>query len=150
MHPSLAGGSFTTSATWEALHLYICLTFITLYIYTYAYTLYLKNCSSVAKSDSLRPHGLQHTSFPCPSVSAGVNSCSLCQWCHPTISSSVAPFSCLQSFPASGSFLMSRPFASGGQRIRASATVLPVNIQGWFPLWLTVLISLQFKGLSGV
>ena len=69
-------------------------------------------------------------------------------WCHPTISSSVAPFlSCSQSFPAKGSFSMSQLFASGGQRIRASAPVLPVNIQDWFPLGLTGLISLQSKGL---
>ena len=70
--------------------------------------------------------------------------------CHPTISSSVIPFSCLQSFPASGSFLMSWLFSSGGQSIEASASVLPINIQGWFPLGLTGLISLQFKGLSRV
>ena len=123
-------------------HLYVCM-----HIH-----LYLKNCSSVAKLDSLWPYGLQHTRLPCPSLSPGVclNSCPLCQWCHPTISSSVAPFSCPQSFPASGSFSMSWPFASGGQRIRTSASVLPVNIQGWFPLQLTDLISLQSKGLSRV
>ena len=82
---------------------------------------------------------------PCPSLSPGIcsNSCPLSQWCHPTISSSIAPFSsCPQSFPASGSFPMSPLFASGGQRIRAStsASVLPVNIQGWFLLGLTGLI----------
>ena len=77
------------------------------------------------------------------------NSGPLSQWCHPTISSSVIPFSsCLQSFPASESFPMSCLFASGGQSIGASASVLPVNIQGWFPLGLTGLISLQSKGLS--
>ena len=74
-----------------------------------------------------------------------------CQWYHPTISFSVVPFSfCLPSFPASGSFPMSRLFASGGQSIGASASVLPINIQGWFPLRLTGLISLQSKGLSRV
>ena len=95
--------------------------------------------SGSAVSDSWWPHLLQHTNFPCPSPSPGVssNSCPLSQWCHPTISSSVIPFSsCLQSFPASGSFLMSQLFASGGQSIGASALVLPMNIQGWFPLGL--------------
>ena len=80
----------------------------------------------------------QHARLPCPSPSlrACSNSCPLSQWCHPTISSSVAPFSCLQSFPASGSFVMSQLFASGGQRIGvlASGLVLPMNIQDWFPL----------------
>ena len=100
-------------------------------------------------SDCLQPHGLQHGRFPCPSPSPGVcsNSCPLSQWYPPTISSSVVPFSsCLQSFPASGSSL-SQLFASGGQSIGASASVLPVNIQGWFPSGLTGLIFLQSKGL---
>ena len=104
-------------------------------------------------SDSLRPHGLQHTRPPCPSPIPGVylNSCPLNQWCHPTISSSVVPFSSwLQSFPASGSFPMSQFFASGGQSIGVSVSVLPVNIQDWFPLGLTGWISLQSKGLSRV
>ena len=74
----------------------------------------------------------------------------LSQWCHPTISSSVNPFFCPQSFPASGSFWISRLFASGGQSIGASAIVLPVNIQGWFPLELTALVSLLSKGLSRI
>ena len=104
-------------------------------------------------SNSSRPHGLQDTRPPCPSPSPGVdsNSCPSRQWCHPTISSSVAPFSCLQSFPASGSFPMSQFFASGGQSVgaSASASVLPMNIQGWFPLRWTGWISLQSKGLSG-
>ena len=102
---------------------------------------------------SLQPHGLQHARLPCPSPSlrACSNSCPLNQWCHPMISSSVIPFSsCLQSFPASGSFPMSWLFASGGRSIRASASVLPVKIQGWFPLGLTGLISLLSKGLSRV
>ena len=97
-------------------------------------------------SDSLRPHGLQHTRPPCPSPTPGVhsNSCLLSQWWHPTIFPSVVPLSsCLQSFPASGSFPMSQLFASGVQSIGASASVLPVNIQGWFPLGLTGLITLQ-------
>ena len=89
-------------------------------------------------SNSLWPHGLQHTRLPCLSLSPRVcsNSCPLRRWCRPTISASVAPFSfCPQSFPASGSFLMSRLFTSGGQSIgaSASASVLPVNIHGWFP-----------------
>ena len=94
-------------------------------------------------SKSLKPHGLQHVRLSCPSLSLGVwsNSCPLIQWCHPTISSSVALFSfCLQSFPASGTFPMSQLFISGGQCIGAlaSASVLPMNIQGWFPLGWTI------------
>ena len=90
-------------------------------------------------SDSLRPHGLQHTRPPCPSPTPGVhpNSCPLSRWCHPTISSSVGPFSSyLQSFPASASFQMSQFFTSGGQNIgvSASTSVLPMNTQDWFPL----------------
>ena len=108
--------------------------------------------SHLVMSDSLQPHGLQHARPPCPSPTPGVysNSCPLSLWCHPTISSSVIPFSSrLQSFPASGSFSISQ-FASGGQNIgdSASAPVLPMNIQDWFPLGLTGLISLQSKGLS--
>ena len=111
--------------------------------------------SRAVVSDSLRPHGLQHARHPCPSPPPGVysNSCPSSWWCHPAISSSVVPFSShLQSFPASGSFQMSQLFTSGGQSIgaSASASVLPMNIQGWFPLGLTGLISLQFKGLSRV
>ena len=98
-------------------------------------------------------HGLYHARLPCPSLSHRVCSCPLGQWCHPTISSSVAPFSsCLQSFPASGSFPMSWLFTSGGQSIGASAlaSVLLMTNQGWFPLAWTGLISLQSKGLSRV
>ena len=103
-------------------------------------------------SDSLRLHGLQDPKLPFPSRTprACSNSCALSRWCHPTISSSVSPFSsCLQSFPASGSFLMSQLFTSGGQSIgaSASASVLPKNIQDWFPLGFTGLILLS-KGLS--
>ena len=106
-------------------------------------------------SDSLQPHGLQHARPPCPSPTPRVysNWCPLSQWCYPTISSSVVPFSsCLQSFLASGSFPMSHFFASGGQSIRASAlaSVLPMNIQDWFPLGWTGWISLQSKGLPRV
>ena len=111
-------------------------------------------CHSVTKSClTLQPHGLQHTKLPCPSLFPGVcsNSCSLSQWCHPTISSSVASL-LPQSFPASGSFPMNQFFASGGQSTvtSASSSVLPTNIQGSFLLGLTVLISLMSKGLSRI
>ena len=96
-------------------------------------------------SDPLWPHGLQHARLPCPSLSAGAcsNSSPLSQWCHPTIPSSVTPFSfCPQSFPASGSFPMSRLFALGDRSVgaSASASVPPMNIQDWFP-W-----GLLFRG----
>ena len=104
-------------------------------------------------SNSSWPHGLRHAKPPCPSPTPCSNSCPSSQWCHPTISSSVIPFSSwLQSFPVSGSFPMSQLFASGGQNIgaSASASILPMNIQDWFPLGLTGLISLLSKGLSRV
>ena len=106
-------------------------------------------------SDSLWPHELQHARLPClsPTPWACSSSCPLSWWCHPTISSSVIPFSsCLQYFPGSESFPMSQFFASGGQSIgvSASASFLPMNIHGWFPLGLTGWISLQSKGLSRV
>ena len=112
--------------------------------------LLLFSCSVM--SDSLLPHGLQHAWLPCPSLSLGVcsNSCPLSRWCHPTISSSVVFFSCPYSFPASGSFPMSQLFALGGQSTGASASVLPMNIQDWFPLRLTGLISFLSKRLSRV
>ena len=105
--------------------------------------------------DSLWPHGLQHTMPPCPSPDprACSNSCPSIRWCHPTISSSVVPFSShLQSFPASGSFQMSQLFTWGGQSIGVSASksVLPMNTQDWSPLEWTGWISLQSKGLSRV
>ena len=103
-------------------------------------------------SVSLQPHGLQHARLPCPSPTPGayLNSCPSSQWCHTTISSSVVPFSShLQSFPASGSFQMSQFFASGGQSIgvSASVSVLPMNIQDWFPLGWTGWISLSSQDL---
>ena len=106
-------------------------------------------------SNSLQPHGLQHTRLPCPLLTPGAysNSCPSSQWCQPAISSSVNPFSsCLQAFPASGSFPMSQLFQSGGQSIGVSpsASVLPMNIQDWYSLGLTGWISLQSKGLSRV
>ena len=102
-------------------------------------------------SNSLWPHGLQHTRLPCPSPFSEVcsNSCPLSRWCHPTISSSVIPFSsCLQSFPGSGSFPMSQFFTSGGQSIgvSASTSVLPMNIQNWFPLGLICFDLLAMQG----
>ena len=111
------------------------------------------SCSVV--SDSLWPRGLQHARPPCPSPTPGVysNSCLLSWWCHPTISSSVLPFSSsLQSIPAWGSFPMSHSFPSGGQSIgvSASASVFPMNIQDRFPLGWTGWISLQSKGFSRV
>ena len=104
-------------------------------------------------SDSLRPHGLQHARlpFPSPTPETCSNSCPLSQWCHPTISSSVIPFSsCLQSFQESGSSPRSQFFTSGHQSIgvSASASVLPMNIHDWFPWGLIGLISLLSKGLS--
>ena len=104
-------------------------------------------------SDSLRPHGLQHVRLPCPSPIPGActSSCPANWWCHPIISSSVIPFSSrLQSCPSSWSFLMSQFFASGGQSIGASISVLPMNIQDWFLLGWTGWICLQSKGLSRV
>ena len=108
---------------------------------------YMKACtvqfSRSVMSNSLQPHGLQHTRLPCPSLSPRVcsNSCPLSRWCHPTISSSAALFFCPQSFPESRSFPMSQLFASGGQSIGASVSILPMNVQGlttfridWFDL----------------
>ena len=120
----------------------------------------LKVCSILlfsrqVMSDSWWPHGLQHARLPCPSPSPWVcsNSCPLSQWFHPTISSSVTPFSsCPQSFPASGSFPKSWLLTLGGQSMGASASapIISMNIQGWFPLGLTDLSSLLSKGLTGV
>ena len=112
-------------------------------------------CSCLVVSDSLGPHGLQNIGPLCPSPTLRVysNSCTLSQWCHPTITCSVIPFSSFPlSFPASGSFPVSQLFTSGGQSIgvSASALVLPMNIQDWFPLGWTSWISLLSKGLSRV
>ena len=136
-------------------------TYITVYIHIYAHiTVFTYTeissvqfiCSVV--SDSLQPNRLQHARLPCPSPTprAYSNSCPSSRWWHPTISSSVISFSCPQSFPASGSFQMSQLSASGGQSIgvSASASVLPMNTQDWFPLGLTGWISSQSKGLSRV
>ena len=139
-------------------HLWIKLTNIEM-IYVPLFRSLVSLCSVLFSqsvvSDSLPPHGLQHARPPCPSPTPRVysNSCPLSRWCHPTISSSVVPSSsCLPSFPASGFFQMSQFFASGGQSIRVSAStsVLPMNIQDWFPLGWTSWISLQTKGLSRV
>ena len=130
MSPALACRFFTTSATWEAIS---SVQFI---------------CSVV--SDSLWPHESQHARPPCPSPT---NSGPSSHWCYPAVSSSVVPFSsCRQSAPASGSFPMSQLFAWGGQRtgVSASASVLPMNTQDWYPLGWTGRISLQSKGLSRV
>ena len=128
-----------------AINMLLCI-----YVYIYNYVLYF----SVAQScPTLQPNGLQNTRLPCPSLSprACSDSSPLSQWCHPTIIILCHPL-LLQSFPASGSFPMSQFFISGGQSIgdSASPSVLPMNIQGWFPLEWTGLISLQAKGLSRV
>ena len=112
-------------------------------------------CCSVTQSclALCDPRNCSTPGFPCPSPSPGAcsNSCPSNEWCHPTISSSVTPFSsCPQSFPASGSFPMSQLFTSSSQSIEVSASVLPMKIQGWFPLGWTGLISLLSKGLSRV
>ena len=130
---------------------YLLPTRTAIYTHTHAYQFSSVQFSRSVVSDSLHPHGLQHARLPCPSPTprAYSNTCPLSQWCHPTISSSIVPFaSCLQSFPASGSFPMSQFFASDGQSIgvSASVSVLPMSIQHWFPLQLTGLISLQSKG----
>ena len=110
--------------------------------------------SRLVMSNSLRPHGLQHTRLPCPSPTPGAYSklCPSSRWCHPTISSSVVLFSHLQSFPASGSFPMSQFFTSRDPSIgvSASASVLPKDIQDWFPFGWTSWISLLSRGLSRV
>ena len=125
------------------------------YLHPIYYWLHSVQFSHSVVSDSLRPHESQHTRPPCPSPIPGVhaNSCALSQWCHLAISSSVVPFSsCLQSFLAPGSFAMSQLFTLDGWSIgvSASASILPMNIQDWFPLGWTDWISLQSKGLSRV
>ena len=126
--------------------------------YSYTFEIFFIIISQFSHSvmfNSLWPHGLQHARLPCPSPTPGVysDSCLSSWWCHPTISSSVDPFSfCLQSFPESGSFPMSQFFPSGGQSIRvpASTSVLPMNTQDGFPLEWTGWISSQSKELSRV
>ena len=111
------------------------------------------SCSVVSRLFVTPWTAAHQTALPCPSPTprACSNSCPSSRWCHPTISSSVVHFSsCLQSFPASGSFLMSQLLTSGGQSIGASASVLPMNIQTWFPLRQTALISVLSKGLSRI
>ena len=130
----------------------LCL-FSFLFLFFFFNISYFQFSSVTQLCPTLQYCGLQHARFPCPSPTPGArsNSCPVSRWCHPTISSSVVPFSsCPQSFPASGSFLMSWFFASCGQSTRVSASVLPMNIQDLFSLGLTGLISLQSKGLSRV
>ena len=136
---------------------YICPIYSTLDQYSLTLSLCHYFChflfSCEVMSNSLRPYVLQHAQLPCsllfPTVCSDL--CPLSQWCSLTISSSTALFSfCLQPFPSSGSFPMSQLFILGGQIIGASASVLPMNIQGWFPLGLTSLISLQSKEFSRV
>ena len=141
------GHDWATDLIWSDL-MYIQ-SFITQYIYQFSQS------SHSVVSDSSWPHGLHCARLPCPSPTPGAcsNSCPSSRWYHLTISPSVIPFSsCLQSFPASGSFPMSQIFASSGQSIGAStsASILPMNIQGWFPLGWTGLISLLSKELSRV
>ena len=147
--------SFSISLIINILH--YCDMFVTINKYQYIITIWSPSVqfSCSVMSDSLWPHGPQHSRPPCPSQTPGVysNSCPLTRWCHPTISSSVVPFSsCPQSFPASGSFPMSQFFASGGQStgVSASTSVLPMNTQNWSPLGWTGWISLQSKGLLRV
>ena len=151
----IAGKFLVVSATREApflsvMNVYLIFTNLPLLCF-----LHSVQFSRSVVSDPLRPHEPQHARPPCPSPTPGVHphSCPLRRWCHPTISSSVIPFSSrLQSFPASGSFQISQLFASGGQSIgvSASTSVLPMNTQGWPPLGWTGWISLQSKGLSRV
>ena len=134
--------------------MYACRLYLLSHLILYLYNSSVQFHCSVMY-DILLPHGLQHAQLPCPSPTprADSNSCPESWWCHPTISSSVGPFSsCLQSFPASRSFPMSQFFASGGQSIgvSASASVLPKNTQDWFPLGWTGWIILLSKRLSRV
>ena len=142
-----------SSVSWTQLYVWRLYINIAHIFYIYTYVLLLFSCPVM--SESLRPHGLQHTRPPCPSPSPGVcpSSCSLHWWCCPAISSSDNLFSlCPQSYPASETFPMSHLFATDDLNTgaSASASVLPVNIQGWSPLRWTSLISLLSKGLSEV
>ena len=143
-----------------SIHLFKCTLIKVFYnrysLFTYLFILFSSvQFSHSAMSKSLWSHGLKHVRLPCPSPTPGTysNPCALSQWCHPTVSSSVVPFSShLQSFPASESFQRSQLFTSGVQSIgvSASASVLPMSIQDWLPLRLTGWISLQSKGPSRV
>ena len=154
--PALAGRFLTIGLPGKSIKVFLCPTFLGYRKWaSFKPPWSLLSPSSVqfsqsVVSNSLRPPGLQHARPPCPSPTPRPcsNSCPLSQWCHPTISSSVISFSsCLQSLPGSGSFPVSLFFASGGQNIGASVSVLPMNIQDWFPVELTGLISLLlFKG----
>ena len=128
---------------------------VNIHMYTHLYIYQSVQFSRSVVSDSLGPYGLQHARPPCPSPTPGAcsNSCPSSQWCHSTISFSVFPFSsCLKSFPGSKSFPVTQFSTSGGQSIgvSASTSVLPMNIQDWFPFGLTDLICLQSKRLSRV
>ena len=166
MSPALAGGFFTTEPPGKPTVTYFALKYLLFWKIHHRFHLYFikveifllskyHQFNSVAQScpTLCNPMDCSTPGFPVhPQLSACSNSCPLSQWCHATISASVFPFSsCLQSSPASGSFPMSN-FTSDGQSIVASASVsvLPMNIQDWFPLWVTGLISLQSKGLSTV
>ena len=138
----------------EWIHVYVWLSLLTWNYHNIVNQLSVQFSCSVV-SNSLQPHESQHARHPCPSLTPGVysNSCPSSRWCHPSISSSVDPFSsCPQSLPASGSFPMSQLFTSGGQSTRASTStsVLPMNTQDWSPSGWTGWISLQSKGLSRV
>ena len=150
--------NLSITSSWSLFKLmYIKLVLPTIVIFWQAICHYLVMFSQFSCSvmfDSLRPHEPQHTRPPCPSPTPRIHPkpCPLSQWYHPTISSSVIPFSCPQSLPASGSFQMSQLFTSDGQSIgvSVSASVLPMNTQDWSPLGWTGSISLQSKGLSRV
>ena len=156
-HPFLPRGNHALEFSVGHLHSSLCILLNTHTSFKNIYDILHVQFNSVhfrhlVMSGPLWPNGLQHARLHCPSPIPGAcsNSCPLSWWYHPTISSSVVPFStCLQSFPASGSLPMNRLLASGGQSIgtSASASVLPMNIQGWFPLGLIGLISLLSKGL---
>ena len=150
-YPALADGFFITEPPGKPHSVLDQKILISQFFVCYCFSQFSRS----VMSSSLWPLESQHARPPCPSPTPGVhsNSCPLSQWCHPTISSSVVPFSSrLQSFPASGSFLMSQFFTSGGQStgISASASDLPMNTQDWSPLGWTGWISLQSKGLSRV
>ena len=156
--------SFTLAMTWtveftqeDCFSEYVILTVLVCYSHANCYNPghQFSYVQSLSCAHSLRPRELQHTRLPCPSPIPGVhpNPSTLSRWCHPTISSSIIPFSfCPQSFPVSGSFQMSQLFTSGGQStgVSASTSVLPMNTQDWSPLGWTAWISLQSKGLSRV